>query len=197
MAVGDVLRTQRGRRVMFVSLAAVLLATSRRAKARAPSKFLKPQQPFDPQRYTPGSPPQVALFVQASDAAGVPSSWASEPGLIEILKNESSGWVGIPNYTYGERSKNKELWPQVWAELRQGAKTATSSATGLGQLLLSNVAAFYPDGPDGIGDALNEAVGMLRYIRSRYGTPAEAWRCYGKLCTDIPGKPDKTFQEGY
>ncbi len=64
-------------------------------------------------------------------------------------------------------------------ELRNGQKTTRSSATGLGQLLLSNVDRYYPDGRQGIGDPLQEAAGMLRYIQDRYGTPDNAWRLYG------------------
>lgn len=147
--------------------------------------------------YVPGSARQIALFEEAAEVAGVPRAWASDPGLISLLKSESEGRVGVPNYTYGERSANESQWPEVWAELKSGTKSTASSATGLGQLTLPNVDEYYPDGRAGIGDALNEAVGMLRYIESRYGTPHEAWRCHGKLCTGIPGRPDKTFQEGY
>jgi SLT domain-containing protein len=57
---------------------------------------------------------------------------------------------------------------------------ARSSASGLGQLLLANVDEHYPDGRAGIGDPLNEAAGMLSYIKKRYGNPDEAWRMYGR-----------------
>jgi SLT domain-containing protein len=56
-----------------------------------------------------------------------------------------------------------------------------STASGLGQLLLSNVDKYYPDGRNGIGDALNEAVGMLRYIHDRYGSPEVAGSVYGRI----------------
>jgi hypothetical protein len=94
------------------------------------------------------------------------------------MRHESDGWVGRPNYTYGERAANKLLWPTVWSELRQGVKSTKSSATGLGQLILENVQKFYPSGQRGIGVPVEEAVGMLRYIRDRYGSP-EAALAYG------------------
>jgi len=82
------------------------------------------------------------------------------------------------NYTYGARAKDPAQWPAVWAELRAGKKTTNSSATGLGQLILANVDRYYPGGRAGIGDALSEAVGMLRYIKMAYGSPECAWWCY-------------------
>jgi len=131
-------------------------------------------------RYVPGSPEQITLFKQAAKLAGLPVSWASEPGLVKILEHESSGWVGRPNYTYGERAEKRSLWQSVLDELRQGVKSAKSSASGLGQLILDNVDKFYPSGRKGIGVPVEEAAGMLRYIKDRYGSPASAWAMYGK-----------------
>jgi len=128
--------------------------------------------------YAPGSPEQIQLFQDAARAAGLPESWASSPGLINLLQAESRGRVGVPNYTYGDRSTDPTQWASVHEELRNGRKTATSSATGLGQLLLSNVDAYYPSGRQGIGNPQEEAVGMLRYIEARYGTPDAAWARY-------------------
>jgi hypothetical protein len=141
----------------------------------------------------PGSQAQIDVFRKAARAAGLPESWASAPGLISILSRESGGWVGIPNYTYGARASDQSQWAEIHDELRRGIVSARSSATGLGQLLLGNVDSYYPSGRAGIGVAHDEAVGMLRYIKKRYGTPAEAWRCYGKICPEY----GKTFQEGY
>lgn len=131
------------------------------------------------EQYTPGSPEQIALFREAARAAGLPEEWASDPGLINILRRESNGRVGVPNYTYGARARDPSQWDSVHAELRSGRITARSSATGLGQLLLSNVDRYYPSGRAGIGNPIEEAAGMMNYIQDRYGTPGNAWRLYG------------------
>ena len=136
---------------------------------------------FTPTRYPPFAEKTKKLFEKAAKRAGLPTSWAREDGLHQILDKESDGWVGIPNYTYRERSEDKTQWGSVHDELRQGRKTATSSATGLGQLLLANVEKYYPSGRAGIGDPVEEAAGMLAYIKDRYGTPANAWASYGKM----------------
>jgi LysM repeat protein len=131
------------------------------------------------QRYEPGSAEAKALFREAARVAGVPQSWADSHGLHQILRRESNGQVGIPNYTYGSRRNSPEGVAAIHDELRNGQITARSSATGLGQLLLSNVDRYYPNGRAGIGDPVQEAAGMLRYIQDRYGNPDNAWRLYG------------------
>lgn len=133
-----------------------------------------------PTLYPPHSAEARELFARAARLVGLPEAWASSQGLHEILRRESAGVVGRPNYTYGARAKDRTTWPSVHAELRAGKITAKSSATGLGQLLLRNVDLYYPTGRAGIGDALSEAAGMLRYIAARYGTPDNAWAQYGK-----------------
>ena len=132
-------------------------------------------------RYVPGSLEQVALFTEAAARAGLPTSWASSPGLANILRRESDGWVGRPNFTYGDRAKDKTQWPAIWAEIRRNYTPTRSSATGLGQMIVANVDKYYPSKRAGIGDALEEAIGMLKYIRDRYGTPENAWAKYGTL----------------
>ena len=139
-------------------------------------------------RYTPHSAEAIALFEKAAPLAfgpsspnGVPTSWASEPGLHNILAKESRGFVGIPNYTYRDRATQESEWNGVLDELREGQITATSSATGLGQLLLRNVEKYYPSGRLGLGVPVEEAAGMLAYIADRYGTPENAWNSYGKM----------------
>lgn len=128
--------------------------------------------------YPPGSPEQVALFQEAARQAGLPEEWASSRGLINLLNAESGGKVGVPNYTYGARARDPSQWGSVHDELKSGRITARSSATGLGQLLLSNVDRYYPSGRQGIGNPMEEAVGMMRYIQDRYGSPDAAWRRY-------------------
>ncbi|MBI2375426.1 MAG: hypothetical protein HYV07_15630 [Deltaproteobacteria bacterium] len=130
--------------------------------------------------YSPGSPEAIKLFQEAARSAGLPESWAKSRALHKILARESNGQVGRPNYTYGRRAKDPSQWGSVHAELKAGRITARSSATGLGQLLLSNVETYYPSGRAGIGNAHEEAVGMLKYIKDRYGSPERAWALYGK-----------------
>lgn len=132
------------------------------------------------EKYDPHSDEAIALFREAAKLVGVPLEWASSSALHTILKKESQGMVGRPNYTYGARANDPKLWSEIHAELRRGKKTAKSSATGLGQLLLKNVDAYYPKGRQGIGVALQEAAGMLRYIQARYGTPEAALAQYNK-----------------
>lgn len=130
------------------------------------------------ERYAPNSPEARALFREAARLAGVPESWADSPGLHNILARESNGRVGVPNYTYGSRARDPSQWGSVHEELKNGRISARSSATGLGQLLLSNVDRYYPAGRQGIGDPLQEAAGMLSYIKDRYGSPEAAWARY-------------------
>lgn len=141
--------------------------------------------------YKPGSPEQIALFQQAAQVASLPAEWASHPALIEILKHESGGKVGIPNYLWKPWVEAQGLpwdrssWPRVWEVIRAGnAKPSytgiRSHAAGLGQLQPSGMAKFQPSGLRGIGDALEEAVGMLRYIKDRYGSMDAAWDFWQK-----------------
>jgi hypothetical protein len=144
-------------------------------------------------RYVPGSPEQIALFEAAARLVKLPVEWARSTGLINILQKESGGWVGRPNFRYGDRAKDQNQWPAIWEELKRGIYTGVqvvngvthrSGATGLGQLQPDNVDKDYPSGRKGIGNALEEAAGMLRYIKRRYGTPEIAWAEYG---TKFPG----------
>jgi hypothetical protein len=133
------------------------------------------------EKYPPSSDKAKQLFTQAARLAGVPASWASSSGLHNILKRESNGVVGVPNYTYGARRNNPALWDSIYSELKRGRITARSSATGLGQLILANVDRYYPSGRQGIAIAVEEAAGMLAYIKDRYGSPERAWQLYGRL----------------
>lgn len=162
---------------IIIGAAASLLVLARKAAAQgstAPGKVYPGKE-----RYPPFSGEAISLFQRAAIKAGLPADWATSFGLHSILKRESDGYVGRPNYTYGARSSDSSRWSEVWAELKKGSKTTKSSATGLGQLILGNVETYYPTGRAGIGNALEEAVGMLRYIKARYGTPDNAWAKYG------------------
>lgn len=128
--------------------------------------------------YAPRSAEARALFREAALAAGLPVAWGDSTALHRLLSAESQGTVGIPNYTYGSRRYQEERYREVHAELQLGIRSTRSSATGLGQLLLANVESYYPSGRAGIGDPLEEAIGMLRYIQDRYGSPEAAWNQY-------------------
>ena len=110
--------------------------------------------------------------------------------------------------------RKREKWPICWEQARNfksGHKQKVksdgtvvnqySSATGLGQCLSRNAAIFYPDGVNGISDALNEAVGMICYIYDRYGDPDTLGTAYGKKCTFVNSRTGLTetkwFKEGY
>lgn len=136
--------------------------------------------------YAPGTPEQISLFEQAADRAGVPRWWARSPALFAILKSESGGKVGIPNYLWRPWVEKQGLswdsssWPAVWKVIREGnarpSYTGISShAAGLGQLQPGNMNLYQPNGIKGVGKPLEEAIGMLRYIKARYGTMEKAW----------------------
>ena len=152
--------------------------------------------------YIPNSDAAIKLLTQAAISAGLPESWGSDPDTHWVLQKESDGWVGKPNYTYGtEIMQDSSRWHEVWDAIKAGIHSTSSTATGLGQLLIDNVHKFYPDDVNGIGDPLNEAVGFLKYIHDRYGSPAVTRGIYGKIgdyTHAVTGKTmHKGFQEGY
>lgn len=153
--------------------------------------------PYSLKRFKPFSRKAKILFRRAAKTAGLPEEWGVSDSLHYILQKESDGWVGRPNYTYGVRSADPKYWGQVHEEIRQGIAATTSGATGLGQLLPRNVDKYYPSGRKGIGDALEEAVGMLRYIQERYGSPDEAWAVYGGKAVKTDPETGARFTEGY
>ena len=153
---------------------------------------------FTSRIYKPSSPEAIELLTAAAAKAGLPAAWGSDPDAHYILAHESNGKVGRPNYTVGKAvTAHPETWPGVWERLRRGEKWTTSTATGLGQLLSSNAAKYYPDGLAGIGDPMNEAVGFLRYIRDRYGSPAVARSVYGRQGTYVHAVTGKTMKKGF
>ncbi len=137
------------------------------------------------------------VFRAAAFLAKVPRAWADSVGLRNLVQAESKGAVGRPNYTYGARSASPDRWASVHAELRAGRITELSSATGLGQLLLDNVEKYMPAGRAGIGDPVQEAAGMLRYIQAAYGNPEVAWGNHSQNPNRHQGVPRLYFQEGY
>ena len=158
---------------------------------------------FGIRQFKPGSSEALELFGKAARYLGLPEEFGTSDDLQYILDRESKGIVGKPNYTFGESHKNKNAneWAGIWDRLRKGEIWTRSTATGLGQLLSRNAKRYYPDGLQGIGDAFNEAVGMLSYIRKRYGSPEVARSVYGKKATYKHGITGRTrrkgFKEGY
>ncbi len=152
-------------------------------------------------KFTPGSKEAIILFTLAAKAAKFPPEWGKNSELHRILSRESNGIVGRLNYTI-PKSYSPEEFKRLSLERRNNNPIGVkSTASGLGQLLLSNVDKYYPSGRNGIGDALNEAVWMLRYIHDRYGSPEVAGQAYGRECTyvhAVTGKScKKWFREGY
>jgi len=176
---------------------AALLLVPRRARARTRVARMRPPAPpaiYDLRRYPPRSSEAVVLFTSAARFAGLPDAWASAPELHAILEKESGGYVGRPNYQFGAfaRVDQQDRWPEIWTAIqagtwrallaepyRTGPRAAQSSASGLGQLTSTNIPSYYPSGLAGIGIPLEEAIGMLRYIAARYGSPERAWARYG------------------
>jgi hypothetical protein len=158
---------------------------------------LKPQPGAPFGKVDLSTPEGRAVFAEAARIAGLPPEWANSPALKSLVNAESGGIVGRPNYTYGSRAQDPSQWASIHAELKAGRITAASSATGLGQLLSSNVAKYYPKGVAGIGDPVQEAAGMLNYIKDRYGSPEIAWGNHSANPRRHQGVPVIYTSEGY
>ena len=137
------------------------------------------------------------VFRAAAHITGLPRGWAESDGLRALVEHESGGRVGRPNYTYGARAENPSQWASVLREVRAGRITAESTATGLGQLLGYNAENYYPKGLKGVGDPVQEAAGMLRYIASRYDNPKVAWGNHSANPNRHSGVPVIYTAEGY
>lgn len=131
-------------------------------------------------RFEPGSKDAVMLFKIATKTGGFPEEWATSKALHYILWRESNGKVWVLNYTikwmdlneFKLRAVNSTAKNPIWAK---------STASGLGQLLLSNVDIYYPSGRRWIGDPIEEAIWFMKYIQDRYGNPEIAGSVYGKI----------------
>lgn len=152
-------------------------------------------------RFIPGSREAVILFTIACQSCGLPVEWAQSLKFHKILSSESQWKVWVLNYEI-PKSYSTESFKAVSLQRRNNNPIGVkSTASGLGQMLLSNVDAYYPDGRQGIGDPLNEAVGMMRYIYDRYGSLDVAASVYGRITSythAVTGeRRRKTFKEGY
>lgn len=149
------------------------------------------------ERLNPGSDECIAVFTDACNYAGIDESWARNPDLYKLLEKESWGYVGRLNYTlqgidtdgFKKMALSRERIP------------AKSSASGLWQLLLENVDKYYPSGRNGIGNSIEEAIWMVKYIEDRYGDPTTALSMHWKTGTYIHSGSwftlSKSFQEWY
>lgn len=131
-------------------------------------------------KFQPNSPDAVMLFRIATKIANLPEDWAKNEKLHSVLARESNGKVGVLNYTIKSMGLD-QFYARANASSAHNPIGAKSTASGLGQLLLSNVDKYYPDGRKGIGDPINEAVGFIKYIADRYGNPDIAYQMYGKI----------------
>lgn len=150
-------------------------------------------------RYAPGAASTHALALAACEVLELPEQVASADGLHNIIRRESGGYVGRPNYTIhldGEAVSgiaSADAWPKVWERLRSGDVAelwpdgvSHSTACGLGQLLSSNMAQLGPTGVEGYGDGLAEMCALISYVLARYRAPGasavvafdDAWRFY-------------------
>lgn len=179
------------------ALITLIVAWTRRSSAAPATGGFVASGLYKAAQYPPRRSETIMLFQSAARAANLPIEWAADPGLHNILEKESGGWVGRPNYQFGRSAQidQRDQWPQIWSAIRTDQwrnllaepyrsrdRSAHSSATGLGQLTSTNIRSgkYYPRNLDGIGDALEEAIGMLKYIADRYGSPANAWAQYAK-----------------
>lgn len=151
-------------------------------------------------KFAPESADTVTLFRVAAKYIDVDESWATNKNLHYILARESGGTVGILNYTIS-RMTTAQFYQKANSSTSKNPIGGKSTASGLGQLLLSNVDLYYPSGRKGIGDPIEEAIGFLSYIKDRYGSPDVARSVYGKkgyYKHAITGKQmSKNFREGY
>ncbi len=130
-------------------------------------------------KFEPGSKDTVMLFKLGAKAAGISEAWATNQNLHAILGKESNGKVGVLNYTIKGMSLDTFI-RKANSSTGSNPIGAKSTASGLGQLLLSNVDKHYPSGRRGIGDPIEEAAGFMNYIKERYGDPDVAWSVYGR-----------------
>lgn len=156
-------------------------------------------QVLQKKRFVPGSRDAIILFTVACQSAWLPVEWAKSKSTHEILWHESNWKVWILNYTM--KNISTETFKQkATSNYSNNPTWVKSTASGLGQLLLSNVDKFYPDWRAWIWDALNEAVWMLRYVKDRYWSPDVCMSVYWKMWSyEHPTKwtQYKNFQEWY
>lgn len=189
----------------------ILVWTGAQWQPVPPPTYAAPPSTGSGGQLEPYSAEAVAVFRRAAQVIGIDPGVAESEGLHYVLDRESSGWVGRPNYTfnrvlgddYNDPDVNRD-WSRAHDIVRRWSEypddmTPRSSATGLGQLLRRNVERYYPSGVAGIGDPIEEAVGMMRYILNRYdpgdgSSPFDVVGEYYRLpkCEDVGVDPDSS-----
>lgn len=128
-------------------------------------------------KFVPYSKEAIVLFTAAAQSVWLPAEWGKMESLHYILWRESNWEVWRLNYTI--KGFSEERFKEVASSTNaRNPIWSSSTASWLGQLLLTNVDKYYPDWRSWIGDALNEAVWMMRYIKDRYGDPDIARSVY-------------------
>lgn len=171
------------------------------AKVDAVDRFARVRSSLalDLPRYAPRADETVELALAACEVLELPEQVASADGLHHIIRRESGGYVGRPNYTIHlngvqmSQTTTVDDWPRVWSRLCSGDVrglwpdgVSHSTACGLGQLLSSNMAQLSPIGVEGYGDALAEMCALISYVLARYRSPGatavqafdDAWEFY-------------------
>ena len=131
-------------------------------------------------RFYPWSHETVILFKIAAKVAWLPWIWATNSNLHYILWKESNWKVGVLNYTAKSMSLN-QFKSMALNSNSKNPMWLKSTASGLWQLLLSNVDIFYPSWRKWIWDPIEEAVWFMRYIKDRYWNPDIAKSVYWKM----------------
>lgn len=151
-------------------------------------------------RFEPYSKDAVTLFRIAAKVWDFPESWATNQDLHYILGRESNWKVWILNYTikwislseFKILANSSNVKNPIWAK---------STASGLWQLLLSNVDKYYPSWRKWIWDPIEEAIWFINYIKDRYGSPEVArsvyWRIWSYTHAITKVRMKKWFKEWY
>ncbi len=151
-------------------------------------------------KFKPWSKEAITLFKIACKIAKIDDSWADNPHLHKIMSNESAWVVGRLNYTIKWISLSQYKAKALKSDIKNpiGSK---STASGLGQLLLSNIDKFYPNGRKWIWNPIEEAVGFIKYIEDRYWNPDVAmsvyWKKWNYTNSKTWKKEYKWFKEWY
>ena len=137
----------------------------------------KIQDIYKIKKFPPHSQIAKQLLKIAAKVAWLPESWATDKNIHFILDKESKREVGVLNHKLRSKKISKDTFKKR-AVSRQRI-WSRSTASGLWQLILANVDAYYPSWRKWIWNPIEEAVGFLRYIKARHKTPERAasfWR---------------------